>query len=1155
MTDRESLVSPGPKLKELLFGQEMDDKFVISGYRKHAIRTYLSYSLIVVTGGLAWFVFHWNPELWLFMTAEPVSFDKGDTVLVREKITGKCWIEKLDIWQWDIVRPHIEHIIKNSEHDVLCTFIHKKQRFAIVEETIYVINGLSGISCQSLSAFAVSDFEMIQDRSDVFGLNVINVEVPSFLKIFLDEIVSPFYVFQVCSVILWMLDDYVYYASSIIVITVISAWSTIMTIRTERKNLQKMVELNNFSIVDCRRDGSWTKVESQQLVPGDIILVPPGGTYIPADCVVITGNAIVNEGMLTGECIPVQKTPIKPSHDIYYPETFKVNTLFAGTIVLQTRSQSGECTAMVARTGYETAKGQLVQSILYPKDVNYKLAADAAQFLLLLSGTASIGFIYSVVSQYYNCVQPMLIVTKSLDIITIVVPPALPAALSVGLVWAVKRIKKKNIFTISPQRINLAGSINITLFDKTGTLTEDGLQFKGFDQVKSAVGRIETKLTNENILTQCLAACHSLTRIDNELAGGPLEVEMFNATGWNLFEPGGAEDENFDQIEPTYVMCPNNQHKIIHLRQFPFSSEDARQTVVVEHFNGSTKKLRSLIKGAPETIEKLCSRESVPISFKNVLDGYSQKGYRVIALASKELTIKKLKVQRCKRDDLETGATFVGLLIFQNRIKNISPHVITELHEAKIRTGMVTGDNVLTSIAVAFECNILNASHKLIIGELLCGKVVWRMLNTTKHCDNFPLALIHNSPLNSFEVALTGDVFEWLVLNQPNVLEYILIKTKVFARMSPENKAALVDCYEQLELVSCFCGDGANDCGALKRASVGISLSELEASVAAPFTAKCGDISCVRDLIKEGRAALMTSFGMFKYMALYSMIQFCTILILYWRKTNLSDWEYLYIDLIIIDLVALTMSLSHAYDRIADVPPPRALVTASTIFSLLIHIIINVFFQIFVYFYTIYQPWFCSISDDFPPCFAGNATISTPNNGTIPASPVMGNCDMNDLDEEYYPEHYATVALFLFSQFQYIHMSFVFSVGKPFRQPVWRNLVFLGVLLVLTVTSLFFLFTDMTRVIDLFQMKFDGLPLLPYYWGDGVTHPIRIWILCLAVLNWLVSWAVEDFIVNNRKIWKALAQFQTERHKHKRFMGVEKEIFSHECWPPNDLKA
>lgn len=78
-----------------------------------------------------------------------------------------------------------------------------------------------------------------------------------------------------------------------------------------------------------------------------------------------------------------------------------------------------------------------------------------------------------------------------------------------------------------------------------------------------------------------------------------------------------------------------------------------------------------------------------------------------------------------------------------------------------------------------------------------------------------------------------------------------------------------------------MCGDGANDCSALKMAHVGISLSDAEASVAAPFTSKVCDILCVPTLILEGRCALVTSFGMFKYMALYSMVQLSSVLILY----------------------------------------------------------------------------------------------------------------------------------------------------------------------------------------------------------------------------------------------------------------------------------
>ena len=89
-----------------------------------------------------------------------------------------------------------------------------------------------------------------------------------------------------------------------------------------------------------------------------------------------------------------------------------------------------------------------------------------------------------------------------------------------------------------------------------------------------------------------------------------------------------------------------------------------------------------------------------------------------------------------------------------------------------------------------------------------------------------------------------------------------------------------------------MCGDGANDCGALKAAHAGIALTDSEASVASPFTSKEPSISCVPELIRQGRCALVTSFGIFNYMAIYALIQFFSVMILFEVGTNLSDFQY-----------------------------------------------------------------------------------------------------------------------------------------------------------------------------------------------------------------------------------------------------------------------
>lgn len=138
----------------------------------------------------------------------------------------------------------------------------------------------------------------------------------------------------------------------------------------------------------------------------------------------------------------------------------------------------------------------------------------------------------------------------------------------------------------------------------------------------------------------------------------------------------------------------------------------------------------------------------------------------------------------------------------------------------------------------------------------------------------------------------------------------MLARGQVFARMSPDEKHELVEKLQSIDYCCGFCGDGANDCGALKAADVGISLSEAEASIAAPFTSRIFDISCVPQVIRfvlvrrleagevstdgltrEGRAALVTSFCCFKYMSLYSAIQFTTVTFLYASASNLGDFQ------------------------------------------------------------------------------------------------------------------------------------------------------------------------------------------------------------------------------------------------------------------------
>lgn len=273
----------------------------------------------------------------------------------------------------------------------------------------------------------------------------------------------------------------------------------------------------------------------------------------------------------------------------------------------------------------------------------------------------------------------------------------------------------------------------------------------------------------------------------------------------------------------------------------------------------------------------------------------------MIGLAGKSVEgLSWLKAQRIKRDQVELGLNFLGLLIFENKLKPGTAPAIATLRQAHLGCRMVTGDNPRTAVSVARECRLINPTAfvfypSFVEGDASTPRAIleWSGVDDeTLKLDPYSLRPLPPSPhvvdeeriYRDYDLAITGDIFRWMIdyapletLQQVGFLPYpqlsasnapsqMLYRTHVFARMSPDEKHELVERLQALGYIVGFCGDGANDCGALKAADVGISLSEAEASVAAPFTSKTPDIGCVIDVIREGRAALVTSFSCFKYM-------------------------------------------------------------------------------------------------------------------------------------------------------------------------------------------------------------------------------------------------------------------------------------------------
>nr|CAD7459795.1 unnamed protein product [Timema tahoe] len=615
-----------------------------------------------------------------------------------------------------------------------------------------------------------------QQKLQLYGKNVIDIEVKSYWTLFVEEVFNPFYIFQIFSVILWSLDDYYYYAGCVFVLSVISIITSLIQTKKQSLALCDLVAVSNAHTVTVSyRDGHCKIVEADLLVPGDIILIPPHGCYMTCDALLLSGNCIVNESMLTGECVPVTKTPPSQSDEIYDANYHKRHTLFSGTHVIQTRFYgNNKVTAVVIRTGFSTAKGELIRSILFPKPVDFKFYSDAFKFVVMLFCVALIGMAYCIYLYVIRFADIETILLRTLDIVTIVVPPALPAAMTVGTVYSLNRLKKLKIYCISPPKINICGKVKLVCFDKTGTLTENGLDIWGVlgcenSKFHSSVVSSPLKLDVTSPLVAAMATCHTLTNIEGKLTGDPLDLTMFEATQWDLIEPG--QDKNrYDMFTPTVV-----------------------------------KPLRKV----------------VPEDFSSVLMNFTSSGYRVIALSYKPMDLKFnwLQAQKIKREQVETDLEFIGLLITQNMLKPESLPVIQELTAAKIRCVMVTGDNILTAVSVARNCGMVLPNEWVIQvkaqapDETHSSRITYKILDTTVENSYTYSDCMSIMQCEKWHFALDGKSWAAVCSHFPELLPYILTKGIVFSRMGPDQKTQLVESLQNLDYIVAMCGDGANDCG------------------------------------------------------------------------------------------------------------------------------------------------------------------------------------------------------------------------------------------------------------------------------------------------------------------------------------------------------
>ncbi|KAM5162521.1 polyamine-transporting ATPase 13A2 isoform 1-T1 [Callospermophilus lateralis] len=1013
-------------------------------------------------------------------------------------------------------------------------YVFRGQRYVWVEtqQAFYQVSLLDrGRTCDDIhcSRSGLSPQEQTM-RKTMYGPNVISIPVKSYPQLLVEEALNPYYGFQAFSIALWLADHYYWYALCIFLVSTVSICLSLYKTRKQSQTLRDMVKLS-VRVRVCRPGGEEEWVDSSQLVPGDCLVLPPEGGLVPCDAALVAGECVVNESSLTGESVPVLKTALPEGPRPYCPEAHRRHTLFCGTLVLQARAYVGpQVLAVVTRTGFCTAKGGLVSSILHPRPINFKFYKHSMKFVTALSVLALLGTAYSIFVLHRNRVPVSEIVIRALDLVTVVVPPALPAAMTVCTLYAQSRLRAQGIFCIHPLRINLGGKLRLVCFDKTGTLTEDGLDVMGVVPLKERAFLPlvpEPRRLPVGPLLRALATCHALSQVQGTPVGDPMDLKMVESTGWVLEEGPTADSALGTQVLAVMRPPPRDSQlqgpeeppvPVSILCRFPFSSALQRMDVVVA-WPGATQP-EAYVKGSPELVAGLCSPETVPSDFTQMLQSYTAAGYRVVALASKPLPIapRLEAAQQLTRDTVEQELSLLGLLVMRNLLKPQTTPVIQALRRTQIRTVMVTGDNLQTAVTVARSCGMVGPQEHLVIiqathperGQPASLQFLPVESSAAMNGATDPVqatsCTVEPEPRRS-HLALGGSTFGVLRKHFPELLPKVLVQGTVFARMAPEQKTELVCELQRLQYCVGMCGDGANDCGALKAADVGISLSQAEASVVSPFTSSVASIECVPMVIREGRCSLDTSFSVFKYMALYSLTQFISVLILYTINTNLGDVQFLAIDLVITTTIAVLMSRTGPALTLGRVRPPGALLSVPVLSSLLLQVALVAGVQLGGYFLAVAQPWF------------------VPLNRTLPAPDNLPN--------------YENTVVFSLSGFQYLILAAAVSKGAPFRRPLYTNVPFL--------VALAFLGSVLVGLILV-----PGLLQGPLGLRNIEDTCFKLLLLGLVAFNLVGAFMLESVL--DQCLPPCLRRLRPKRASKKRFKQLEREL-AEQPWLPRAAGA
>ncbi|SPP79475.1 manganese-transporting ATPase 13A1 [Drosophila guanche] len=696
-----------------------------------------------------------------------------------------------------------------------------RKTFRAVE---FPVNGL--LKNYAASRGLESD-EAVKRATTTYGNNEMDMVVPEFHELFLERATAPFFVFQVFSVGLWCMDDYWYY--SLFTLFMLIAFECTI-VKQQLRNMSEIRKMGNKPyLIYAFRQNKWRHIGSDELLPGDLVSVTrsQNDNIVPCDLVILRGNCIVDESMLTGESVPLMKESLESldslDTELDVDGDGKLFVLFGGTKVVQhtaptkesLRAPDGGCIGYVIRTGFNTSQGKLLRTILFGANRATENNKETFAFIafLMVFAVAAASYVWVKGSEDLERNRYKLFLECTL-ILTAIIPPDLPIELTLAVNTSLIQLTKLFVFCTEPFRIPFAGKVQICCFDKTGTLTTDNLMVEGIAGLTSNGTCVPIEQAEANTV-QVLACCHSLALLDDGLVGDPLEKATLAAVDWTLTKMDSVIPKRA-QLKPLKI-----------IQRYHFSSALKRMSVLAGYLMPYSNEVKHIgaVKGAPEVIQNML--REVPSDYEKIYLEYARRGARVLALGIKEFgSLSAQRIRELKRDEVECDLTFAGFVIISCPMKPDSKSVIKELIQSSHKVVMITGDSPLTACHVAKELRFTRKKLLILTPPEPSKRETWSWVSVDGE-HSYQLDERSRSislMLATHDLCITGEGLLHLQHNQPQYMRQLLPQVTVCARFAPKQKEFVITTLKQLGFCTLMCGDGTNDVGALKHANVGVSL-------------------------------------------------------------------------------------------------------------------------------------------------------------------------------------------------------------------------------------------------------------------------------------------------------------------------------------------